>query len=252
MRFSSPMTTSRLRRPISASTQTTLFPSEARATPRLAVVVVFPTPPLPDVMVMTRAVMACLLPSCCYTLLGVMTSDAPLLGHDLPVAHGGDLRSRAGLAVVRGDGDVVRNPKLHGAHVERAHQRFCISVRARMDRPAQPAPYEHIAAGNDLRAGVHVANHHDVPRMFDDPPRAQRGLDQHAGAAMFVRIDRRQFTVVKLLVRDALVQVRINVKAASGADGLRRLAENGGKLHIMLGQSVAQLANIVPVQSPPP
>src|SRR5690606_37385035 len=123
----------RLRRPISASTQTTLFPSEARATPRLSVVVVFPTPPLPDVMVMTRAVMACLLPSCCYTLLGVITSDVPLLGHNLPVPHGSDLRSRAGFAVVRGNGDVVRNSKLHGAHVESAHQRFRISVRACVD-----------------------------------------------------------------------------------------------------------------------
>src|SRR6185436_12167945 len=54
MRFSRPMTTSRLRRPISASTSTTLAPSCAMAVPRLHVVVVLPTPPLPDVMTIAR------------------------------------------------------------------------------------------------------------------------------------------------------------------------------------------------------
>src|SRR5688572_14650490 len=44
------MTTSRLRSPMSASTRATECPSCARAAPRLAVVVVLPTPPLPDVM----------------------------------------------------------------------------------------------------------------------------------------------------------------------------------------------------------
>src|ERR1041384_496942 len=54
MRFSRPMTTSRLRRPMSASISTTLPPSCAIAAPRLQVVVVFPTPPLPDVMTIAR------------------------------------------------------------------------------------------------------------------------------------------------------------------------------------------------------
>src|SRR3979409_2311326 len=54
MRFSRPMTTSRLRRPMSASISTTVMPSCAIAAPRLAVVVVLPTPPLPDVMTIAR------------------------------------------------------------------------------------------------------------------------------------------------------------------------------------------------------
>src|SRR5215470_18224985 len=54
MRFSRPITTSRLRRPMSASTSTTLAPSCAIAAPRLQVVVVLPTPPLPDVMTIAR------------------------------------------------------------------------------------------------------------------------------------------------------------------------------------------------------
>src|SRR5262245_24381856 len=54
MRFSRPMTTSRLRRPMSASISTTLAPSCAMAAPRLHVVVVLPTPPLPDVMTIAR------------------------------------------------------------------------------------------------------------------------------------------------------------------------------------------------------
>src|SRR5947209_2352589 len=54
MRFSNPMTASRLRRPISESTTATFLPIIARAVPRFAVVVVLPTPPFPDVMVITR------------------------------------------------------------------------------------------------------------------------------------------------------------------------------------------------------
>src|ERR687891_442339 len=50
------MTRSRLRRPTSKSTTTTRFPSCARAAPRAAVVVVLPTPPLPDVTTTTLAI----------------------------------------------------------------------------------------------------------------------------------------------------------------------------------------------------
>src|ERR1700680_5003637 len=53
MRFSSPSTRSRLRKPMSASTSATLCPSFANAPPRFAVVVVFPTPPLPEVTTYT-------------------------------------------------------------------------------------------------------------------------------------------------------------------------------------------------------
>src|SRR5579883_655134 len=54
MRFSRPIAASRLRSPISPSTTTTFFPCIASALPRFAVVVVFPTPPFPDVIVITR------------------------------------------------------------------------------------------------------------------------------------------------------------------------------------------------------
>ena len=50
MRLSSPNITSKFLKPISKSTKHTLFPSKARAVPKLAVVVVFPTPPLPEVI----------------------------------------------------------------------------------------------------------------------------------------------------------------------------------------------------------
>ena len=54
--FSSPITTSRFLRPISVSTRATFFPRNANAAPRLAVVVVLPTPPLPDVMTITSPI----------------------------------------------------------------------------------------------------------------------------------------------------------------------------------------------------
>src|SRR5579885_3360168 len=53
IRFSRPSTASRLRKPISESSTTTFLPCMASAVPRFAVVVVLPTPPFPDVIVIT-------------------------------------------------------------------------------------------------------------------------------------------------------------------------------------------------------
>merc|ERR1711965_1041765 len=54
--FSRPKRRSRLRRPKSASSTTVRAPSLARAMPRLAVVVVLPTPPLPEQIRIVRVV----------------------------------------------------------------------------------------------------------------------------------------------------------------------------------------------------
>ena len=56
MRFSSPMTTSRLRSPMSVSISTTFLSSFARPVPTFAVVVVLPTPPFPDVITITSPI----------------------------------------------------------------------------------------------------------------------------------------------------------------------------------------------------
>src|ERR1044071_7518786 len=55
-RRSAPITRSRLRRPTSKSTTTTLCPLCASAAPSAAVEVVFPTPPLPEVTTRTLAI----------------------------------------------------------------------------------------------------------------------------------------------------------------------------------------------------
>ena len=54
--FSSPITTSRFLNPISVSINTTFLPSNAKLEPRFAVVVVFPTPPFPDVITITSPI----------------------------------------------------------------------------------------------------------------------------------------------------------------------------------------------------
>src|SRR5690606_28903561 len=69
-RPSSPMTTSRLRRPTSVSMTQTFSPSRASAAPTLAVVVVLPTPPLPDVTTMALA----------FTLGSLLQEPAPARG----------------------------------------------------------------------------------------------------------------------------------------------------------------------------
>src|SRR3984957_8458053 len=59
-RRSAPITRSRLRRPTSKSTTITFSPACASAAPSAAVVVVFPTPPLPDVTTRTLAIVSLL------------------------------------------------------------------------------------------------------------------------------------------------------------------------------------------------
>ena len=54
--FSNPITTSRFLKPISVSTNTTFLPSIAKLEPKFAVVVVFPTPPFPDVITSTSPI----------------------------------------------------------------------------------------------------------------------------------------------------------------------------------------------------
>src|SRR5258708_633467 len=136
MRFSRPMTTSKFRRPMSPSRHTTFAPMAASAVAMLAVVVVLPTPPLPEVMVITFPFIED--PSGDYPLklarsprprgrfgpprgrggrafelslgfaFGVGT---PALGDDLAVLD--PRRFRFGFALPRGGGgDVIRNSQL--------------------------------------------------------------------------------------------------------------------------------------------
>src|SRR6185295_20029651 len=55
-RRSQPMMRSRLRRPTSKSITATLWPASARPAEKLALVVVLPTPPLPEVTTMILAI----------------------------------------------------------------------------------------------------------------------------------------------------------------------------------------------------
>src|SRR5512139_1614528 len=129
MRFSRPNTTSRLRRPISASRQATRFPSSASATPTLAVVVVLPTPPLPEVTVMIRAGIA------------PPSFHLPRLGDDLAVAHTRHFRRGLAAATFRRARKTLRDAQLRGRQIERAHDRGLIAHRPGVHRAAQFTPH---------------------------------------------------------------------------------------------------------------
>ena len=58
--FSNPITTSKFLSPMSVSIKHTFFPSTAKLEPKFAVVVVFPTPPFPDVITITSPIFASL------------------------------------------------------------------------------------------------------------------------------------------------------------------------------------------------
>src|SRR3990170_3165675 len=170
MRFSSPMTTSRLRRPMSASMHPTRCPAEARATPMLAAAVVLPTPPFPDVTVTTRAAMR--------RLRSIAPSFVvPRLGDELSVAQEGHLRPDVPAPLGR-NGDAPGNTQLGRGQVEGADAGAFIAAGAGMDDPAQVAPHHDVAAGHNLGARIHVAQHHHMPGVADDLPRAQSPIDE--------------------------------------------------------------------------
>src|SRR5437588_11924335 len=114
MRFSSPMTASRLRRPISESTTATLLPCIARAVPIFAVVVVLPTPPFPDVMVITRLFIRVLqrLRLSFSLFTGRATVD-PGFDDDTPIANRCHLRARLYLHAIRWSREQMGNTQLH-------------------------------------------------------------------------------------------------------------------------------------------
>src|SRR5450759_2341596 len=94
MRFSRPKTTSRFRKPMSPSMHVTFLPCAAKATEIFATEVVLPTPPLPDAIVTTCAV---IFPSCLFM---------PRLCHQLSIFQAGDLRLAFRLFFWR-DGDLA-------------------------------------------------------------------------------------------------------------------------------------------------
>src|SRR6266849_1407329 len=118
MRFSNPRTASRLRRPISESTTATFLPIIARAVPRFAVVVVLPTPPFPDVMVITRLSICVSMKATTVTKLQNISfarwaSVDPRLDYNLAVSDGGDFRTRLRFVSLRGTREQVGNAQLH-------------------------------------------------------------------------------------------------------------------------------------------
>src|SRR3972149_8645744 len=136
MRFSRPMTTSRLRKPMSAARHPTPAPSAASATPMLAVAVVLPTPPLPEVMVTTFA--------------GIVTpSSAPAvappgLGHQMSVSDQRHFRSH-GAAPFGRDGDMTGDAQLSRGQVEGRHGGGAVP------------------AGSGGVPAAHAPPHHDPP-----------------------------------------------------------------------------------------
>src|SRR5215468_11276328 len=155
-RRSAPITRSRLRRPTSKSTTTTLSPRCARAAPRAAVVVVLPTPPLPDVTTSTLAISKLL----CWS---VQRCDS----HSLALKPGlGGPAAQGSIDVFRGLIKSI-NCKQFGLDPLAEDPRVGIAVHARhgataqraidVDRPAR----DHLRAGADRAQNRHVAVRED-------------------------------------------------------------------------------------------
>src|SRR6185436_6789624 len=167
-RRSAPITRSRLRRPTSKSTTTTLCPLCASAAPSAAVVVVFPTPPLPEVTTRTLAI---------RDLLSRLIQRGYFHG----VAFQPGLRRAVanrnvdffcGL-VVTVDGEQL------GLDPLAVDPRVGVAVDARHRAAAQRPVDVDRSAGDDLRAGANRAEHGDIAFHEDDRlSRTHRAVEQ--------------------------------------------------------------------------
>src|SRR6266550_8203284 len=167
-RRSAPITRSRLRRPTSKSTTTTLSPFWASAAPSAAVVVVLPTPPLPDVTTRTLAI---------DDLLSRLIQRGNFHGVALQPGLRRAVAERdvdffCGL-VVAVDGEQLCLDPLA------VDPRIGIAVDARHRTAAQRPIDVDRSAGDDLRARPDRAQHCDVALDEDDRlARTHRAIEQ--------------------------------------------------------------------------
>src|SRR5687768_8906210 len=142
-RRSHPMMRSRLRRPMSKSTTATLWPRLARPVAMLALVVVLPTPPLPDVTTMNSVKRVSVL-----FLAELRQDDLSAVEHDLyrfPAEFRGDFFE---YLVLARDRDELR------LEIEAVDPRVHVALRAGERAPAQRCVDVHAAVGDDFRAGA--------------------------------------------------------------------------------------------------
>src|SRR5260363_243149 len=182
-RRSAPMTRSRLRRPTSKSTTTTFSPACASAAPMAAVVVVLPTPPLPDVTTSTFAIS--------------QTSRYSVQSYDL---HGMTFEPRlrgaaaqCGIDLLCGLVVAIDRDQL-GLDLLAVDARGGIAVDAGHRAAAQRAVDVDGAAGDDLGAGRHRAEHGDVAVGKHDRLAGAHGLiEQQRGRLLQRRLLRLDF-----------------------------------------------------------
>src|SRR4051812_3138345 len=167
-RRSAPITRSRLRRPTSKSTTTTFCPFWASAAPSAAVVVVFPTPPLPEVTTRTLAI---------RDLLSRLIQRGNFHGVALQPGLRRTVAERDVdffcSLVVAVDGEQFRLDPLA------VDPRMGIAVDAGHRAATQRAVDVDRSAGDDLRAGANRAEHGDIAFHEDDRlARPHRAIEQ--------------------------------------------------------------------------
>src|SRR5690606_9586883 len=173
-RRSQPMMRSRLRRPTSKSMTTTFLPRRARPLARLALLVVLPTPPLPEVttMISAKTRLLCGPPSveCGDLEFFVLQPDLHRLAVQL-------LRDIFQHFVVPGHGDQF------GVEGAAEDARRGVALGAGQRAPAQRAVDVDRAVGDHFRAGAYLGEHGQVPvlgvQLLARAPRG--GLDQARG-----------------------------------------------------------------------
>src|SRR5690606_4980128 len=86
---------------------------------------------------------------------------------------------------IRRHRNMAGNPKLGWNHIQRTDHRVFIAIGSCMDVAAQAAPDNHITAGDNLCAWVHIAENDHMPQTMYPPARPDSAADHDAVAAIF-------------------------------------------------------------------
>tara|TARA_B100001765_G_scaffold127831_1_gene80213 strand:- start:28 stop:516 length:489 start_codon:yes stop_codon:yes gene_type:complete len=157
----------------------------AKAVPRLAVAVVLPTPPLPDVITIVLPVI-----QHSFTVL----EEPPFKEGDMYRTPPDVCDKRAGIDMLRLGGIAagyadVRPDLNSGRPQAQSHDgRLRIALAASVGKAAEASEDQDVAGGNNLCSGIDVSHHHDITLMPDDFAGTASRLDQQGGVTLALQI----------------------------------------------------------------
>src|SRR5699024_4043560 len=162
------MITSKLRKPMSVSIKHTFLSINAKAVPMLAVVVVLPTPPFPEVITIASPIMhspfeSAQIFSQMWKNLYSVNNNFIFLFINETTFHIHAIRF-----IIRSATDKICNTELTRLHIGCSYYCISISIYSRMRNPAEIAHNENISCRDYFTTRVHISDKQKITSYFQN------------------------------------------------------------------------------------